>query len=77
MRIGDRVVVLASENRGEIVGVQADGALLVQRDDLPPHFGPLPYDAHELEVVTTPQTEAAVFADTMAAFFARATYTRP
>ena len=50
MKRGDRVVVLASEHRGEIVGFQQDGVVLVQRDDLPVHFGPLPYDSDELEV---------------------------
>jgi hypothetical protein len=53
---GDRVVVLVSENRGVIVHMAPPAAgetepiALVQRDDLPANFGPIPYDLHELAV---------------------------
>jgi hypothetical protein len=49
-------VVLASENRGVIVHMappassEAEPIALVQRDDLPAGFGPIPYDLHELAV---------------------------
>ena len=50
MTRGDRVVVLESEHRGEIDHVDAQGLVWVQRDDLPAHYSPVPYDAHELEL---------------------------
>lgn len=54
--MGDRVVVLASENRGVIVHMAQPAAgatepiALVQRDDLPANFALIPYDLHELAV---------------------------
>jgi hypothetical protein len=73
MQIGSRVVTLASERHGTIVGVGREGALLVVMDDLNggewESLNPLPFDAFELELVTTPQFEATAFADAMAERF--------
>jgi hypothetical protein len=47
MRRGDRLVVLASERRGEMVGVTRDGRVLVRLDG---DHDPVAFDAHSLEV---------------------------
>jgi hypothetical protein len=53
---GDRMIVLASERLGTVVRVDppalgdTDPVVLVQRDDLPASFPPLPYDLHELAI---------------------------
>ena len=46
MRPGDRVVVLASERRGEMVGVTRDGRVLVRLDG---DSDPVPFDPHAVE----------------------------
>jgi hypothetical protein len=47
MKRGDRLVVLSSERRGEMVGVTRDGRVLVRLDG---DDDPLAFDAHALEV---------------------------
>ena len=49
MRRGDRVVVLQTEQRGEIAHIQGDGRVAVWLDDRTGDALPTPFDAHDLE----------------------------
>lgn len=46
---GDRVVVLATEQRGEIDHVQGDGRICVWLDEKTGDAQPTPYAAHEID----------------------------
>lgn len=59
IRRGDRVVVMATENRGTVVHIdppalgETEPVALVQRDDLP-GYAPVPYGGHELALANLP-----------------------
>ena len=50
MTIGDRIVVLATEERGRILSVERDGFLLIELDDYPlPAYSPIAFHPHAVE----------------------------